>query len=93
MPNNNDVINRPFADLQERLAEVERLERDDTPTTRKEVDYRAIANFLSNEMYHLITTTSDPEVKAWGRQRLGADDYCLNWLINTQTYFKSSRAG
>ncbi len=70
MPNNNDVINRPFADLQERLAEVERLERDDTPTTRKEVDYRAIANFLSNEKYHLITTTSDPEVKAWGRQLL-----------------------
>ena len=64
MPNNNDVINRPFADLQERLAEVERLERDDTPTTRKEVDYRAIANFLSNEMFHLITTNSAPEVKA-----------------------------
>lgn len=70
MPNNNDVVNRPFADLQERLAEVERLERDDTLTTRKEVDYRAIANFLSNEMYHLITTTSDAEVKQWGRQLL-----------------------
>jgi hypothetical protein len=70
MPNNNDVVNRPFADLQERLAEVERLERDDTLTTRKEVDYRAIANFLSNEIYHLITTTSDAEIKAWGRQLL-----------------------
>ena len=24
---NNDIINRPFADLQERMAEVERLDR------------------------------------------------------------------
>ena len=26
---NNDIINRPFADLQERMAEVERLDRTD----------------------------------------------------------------
>ena len=71
MPNNNNgIINRPFADLQERLAEVERLDRDNTIQTKKEVDYRAIANFLSNEIYHLITTTSDAEVKQWGRQLL-----------------------
>ena len=71
MPNNNNgIINRPFADLQERLAEVDRLDRDNTIQTKKEVDYRAIANFLSNEIYHLITTTSDAEVKQWGRQLL-----------------------
>jgi len=71
MPNNNNgIINRPFADLQERLAEVETLDRDNTIQTKKEVDYRAIANFLSNEIYHLIATTSDAEVKQWGRQLL-----------------------
>jgi hypothetical protein len=71
MPNNNNgIINRPFADLQERLAEVDRLDRDNTIQTKKEVDYRAIANFLSNEIYHFITTTSDAEVKQWGRQLL-----------------------
>lgn len=71
MPNNNNgIINRPFADLQERLAEVETLDRDNTIQTKKEVDYRAIANFLSNEIYHLITTTSDAKVKQWGRQLL-----------------------
>ena len=41
-----------------------------TIQTKKEVDYRAIANFLSNEIYHFITTTSDAEVKQWGRQLL-----------------------
>ena len=71
MPNNNnDIINRPFADLQERMAEVERLRRSDDVTTKKEVDYRAIANFLSDKIYHLIATSSDAEVKAWGRQLL-----------------------
>jgi len=41
MPNNNNgIINRPFADLQERLAEVDRLDRDNTIQTKKEVDYR-----------------------------------------------------
>ena len=71
MPNNNNgIINRPFADLQERLAEVETLDRDNTIQTKKEVDYRGIANFLSSEIYHLITTTSDAEVKQWGRQLL-----------------------
>ena len=71
MPNNNNgIINRPFADLQERLAEVERLDRDNTIQTKKEVDYRAIANFLSDKIYHLIATSSDAEVKAWGRKLL-----------------------
>jgi len=40
--NNNDIINRPFADLQERMAEVDRLKRSDDITNRREVDYRAI---------------------------------------------------
>ena len=71
MPNNNnDIINRPFADLQERMAEVERLRRSDDITTKKEVDYRAICNYLNGEIYHLIATSSDAEVKAWGRQLL-----------------------
>ena len=71
MPNNNnDIINRPFADLQERMAEVDRLRRSDNITTKKEVDYRAIANFLSSEIYHLIATSSDAKVKAWGRNLL-----------------------
>jgi len=56
--------------LQERLAEVDRLDRDNTIQTKKEVDYRGIANFLSSEIYHLIITTSDAEVKKWGRQLL-----------------------
>ena len=55
MPNdNNGIINRPFADLQERLAEVETLDRDNTLNTRKEVDYRGIANFLSGEIFILL---------------------------------------
>ena len=65
MPNNNDVINRPFQDLQERLADADRMERLDN-TEQKGVDYRAIANFLSGEIYHLVNTTSDPQVKEWG---------------------------
>ena len=68
MPNNNnDIINRPFADLQERMAEVERLRRTDDITTKREVDYRAICNYLNGEIYHLIATTSDAQVKQWGR--------------------------
>jgi hypothetical protein len=43
MPNdNNGIINRPFADLQERLAEVETLDRDNALNNRREVDYRGI---------------------------------------------------
>ena len=41
---NNDIINRPFADLQERMAEVDRLRRSDDVTNRREVDYRAICD-------------------------------------------------
>ena len=67
MPNNNDIINRPFRDLQERLADADRMERLDN-TEQKGVDYRAIANFLSGEIYHLVNTTSDPKVKEWGLQ-------------------------
>ena len=67
MPNNNDIINRPFKDLEERLADADRMERLDN-TTQKGVDYRAIANFLSGEIYHLVNTTSDPQVKEWGLQ-------------------------
>jgi len=59
MPNNNDVINRPFnSELADGL--------EDNEITRK-VDYRAIANFLSNEIYHLVTHCNDPQVKQWGR--------------------------
>ena len=62
MPNNNDIINRPFRDLQERLADADRMERLDN-TEQKGVDYRAISNFLSGEIQHLVNTTSDPKVK------------------------------
>ena len=51
---NNDIINRPFADLQERMAEVDRLRRSDDITNRREVDYRAICNYLNSEIFHLI---------------------------------------
>jgi len=69
MPNdNNSIINRPFADLQERLAEVERLERDSAIQSRREVDYRAICNYLNSEIFHLIATVDDPQVKAWARK-------------------------
>ena len=71
MPNdNNGIINRPFADLQERLAEVETLDRDNAVNNRREVDYRGIANFLSGEIFHLIVNTDNPEIKTWGRRIL-----------------------
>jgi hypothetical protein len=66
--NNNDIINRPFADLQERMAEVDRLERTDDITNRREVDYRAICNYLNSEIFHLISSVDDPKVKAWARK-------------------------
>ena len=66
--NNNDIINRPFADLQERMAEVDRLRRSDDVTNRREVDYRAICNYLNSEIFHLISSVDDPKVKAWARK-------------------------
>ena len=66
--NNNDIINRPFADSQERMAEVERLEGNDDITNRREVDYRAICNYLNSEIFHLISSVDDPQVKAWARK-------------------------
>ena len=37
---NNNIINRPFADLQERMAEVERLDRtDDITNIRTSFDF------------------------------------------------------
>ena len=66
--NNNDIINRPFADLQERMAEVDRLRRSDNITNRREVDYRAICDYLNSEIFHLIATVDDPQVKAWARK-------------------------
>ena len=65
---NNDIINRPFADLQERMAEVERLRRSDDVTNRREVDYRAICDYLNSEIFHLIASVDDPQVKAWARK-------------------------
>ena len=65
---NNDLVNRPFADLQERMAEVDRLERSDDITNRREVDYRAICNYLNSEIFHLISSVDDPQVKAWARK-------------------------
>ena len=65
---NNDIINRPFADLQERMAEVERLKTDEFITSRREVDYRAICNYLNSEIFHLISSVDDPQVKAWARK-------------------------
>ena len=64
---NNDIINRPFADLQERMAEVDRLRNDDI-TNRREVDYRAICNSLNSEIFHLIASVDDPKVKAGARK-------------------------
>ena len=66
--NNNDIINRPFSDLKERMAEVDRLERTDDITNRREVDYRAICNYLNSEIFHLISSVDDPKVKAWARK-------------------------
>ena len=69
MPNNNDLVNRPFADLQERLDSVSRLDREaDQITSRREVDYRAICNYLNSEIFHLISSVDDPQVKAWARK-------------------------
>ena len=68
MPNNNNLTSRPFANLEERLEETTRLTREQTTT--REVDYRAIANLLSSEIYNLIATTDDAQVKAWGRNLL-----------------------
>ena len=65
---NNDIINRPFADLQERMAEVERLKRSDDITNRREVDYRAICDYLNSEIFHLIATVDEHQVKAWARK-------------------------
>ena len=66
--NNNDIINRPFADLQEKMAEVERLKLSDNITNRREVDYRAICDYLNSEIFHLIASVDDPKVKAWARK-------------------------
>ena len=70
MPSDNkDIINRPFADLQERLDSVSRLDRQtDDITNRREVDYRAICNYLNSEIFHLIASVDDPKVKAWARK-------------------------
>ena len=66
---NNDIINRPFADLQESLDSVSRLDRQtDDITNRREVDYRAICNYLNSEIFHLISSVDDPKVKAWARK-------------------------
>ena len=65
---NNDLVNRPFADLQERMAEVERLKTDECITSRREVDYRAICDYLNSEIFHLISSVDDPQVKAWARK-------------------------
>ena len=67
--NNNDLVNRPFADLQERLDSVSRLDREaDQITNRREVDYRAICDYLNSEIFHLIASVDDPQVKAWARK-------------------------
>jgi len=58
MPNNNDVIDRPFnSELADGLED----------NIQRKVDYRAIANYLSNEIYHLVIHSNDPQVKQWGR--------------------------
>ena len=57
MPNNNDLVNRPFADLQERLDNVQRQERSDVETINRKDMYRAIATYLDSEIYHLILNT------------------------------------
>jgi len=69
MPNNKtDLVNRPFADLQERLDSVSRLDRDNQISNRREVDYRAICDYLNSEIFHLIASVDDPKVKAWARK-------------------------
>ena len=70
MPNNNDLVNRPFADLQERLDNVQRQERSDIDTVDRRDIYRAIATYLDSEIYHLIVNTDNPEIKNWGRRIL-----------------------
>ena len=70
MPNNNDLVNRPFADLQERLDNVQRQERSDVETINRKDMYRAIATYLDSEIYHLILNTNNSEIKAWGRRIL-----------------------
>jgi hypothetical protein len=68
MPNDNNLTLRPFADVEERLDDTTRIARENK--TRREVDYRAIADLLSSEIYNLIATTDDPKVKQWGRNLL-----------------------
>ena len=68
MPNDNNLTLRPFADVEERLDDTTRITRENK--TRREVDYRAIADLLSSEIYNLIATTDDAQVKAWGRNLL-----------------------
>ena len=70
MPNNNNLVNRPFADLQERLDSVQRQERSDVNTVDRRDIYRAIATYLDSEIYHLIVNTDNPEIKTWGRRIL-----------------------
>ncbi len=68
MPNNNNLVNRPFADLQERLDNVQRQERNDVNTIDRRDMYRAIATYLDSEIFHLISSVDDPQVKAWARK-------------------------
>lgn len=70
MPNNNNLVNRPFADLQERLDTVQRQERNDVNTIDRRDMYRAIATYLDSEIYHLIVNTDNAEIKQWGRRIL-----------------------
>ena len=70
MPNNNDLVNRPFANLQERLDNVQRQERADVETINRKDMYRAIATYLDSEIYHLILNTDNVEIKAWGKRVL-----------------------
>ena len=56
MPNNNnDLVNRPFADLQERLDSVSRLDREtDQITNRRETSLKIDENlekFKENQKY------------------------------------------
>jgi len=70
MPNNNDLVNRPLANLQERLDNVQRQERADVETINRKDMYRAIATYLDSEIYHLILNTNNVEIKAWGKRVL-----------------------
>ena len=70
MPNNNNLVDRPFADLQERLDNVQRQERNDVNTIDRRDMYRAIATYLDSEIYHLIVNTDNAEIKQWGRRIL-----------------------